>query len=192
LWTALVLKEDHEHRFTSAEIEQLNANLIKATYNAAINEGGCPKMEGVNSASGRFIVKCADQYTVDWLHQKASSMGCGGKAIEAILESDLTKHTRCTMWVPDLVGTPNNRAATLALLKAQNSGLLTDRWAVYSELKKERGRLFVVGVDKESYNAIKSVGHQLYYGVSKVAVRAAKAQTGEADGTSKANQRNGQ
>jgi hypothetical protein len=56
------------------------------------------------------------------------------------------------------------------------------RWRVLSELKKERGRLFIFGVDCESLDYLKTVSFKLHYGAGIVSVNTRKSQIKSGEG----------
>lgn len=182
LWTAVVVSERINRLFSFKQMEQLSIIIGKAVTKS-VTEGGAPRMEGIGKSGGRFIVKCADSWTVDWLKRVVAENTLEEMKLEAIPADKLPRLTRCTVFLPNLPGESEiSRAMALTHLGRQNPGLQTSEWTVFSDTKVKGGALFVLGVDAESLEVLKGVNFKPFYGIGKVSVRAEKTTTGKEGG----------
>jgi hypothetical protein len=181
LWRVFVLRGDRDHLFTTEEQKNIEEALNKGIQ-AALISGTVLRSNGVDKSNGRFIVKCADQATADWLSCNAS------ETLEVLPYEERPRLQRCTVHIPNLPGLDSTLESTFTLLKGQNSGVQTDKWVVYSELNKESGKLLIFGADKESMDYFKSVNYCLFYGAVSLKVNTKKTRIATGGGEQSSNE----
>jgi len=118
LWRVFVLRGDRNHLFTKEEQTNIEVALNQGIQ-AALISGTVLRSNGVDKSNGRFIVKCADQATADWLSNNAS------ETLEVLPYEERPRLQRCTVHIPNSPGLDGTLASIFTLLRGQNSGVQT-------------------------------------------------------------------
>lgn len=161
----IVTKDDPRRALSEKELNLLSTALKELVF-GAVGEGVRPHFEGTVSRDGRFLVRCSDQFTFDWLKESV----LGGKMkpwpeadIAAMHPSEVDGCIAMRAWIT----TPRGWDATriLWMLKQQNDSpsLRTDRWILHSCTWKGDGWVLMVSVNEESYASMEQLRFRPYF-----------------------------
>lgn len=134
----------------------------------ALQHGIRPHIDGVDRSNGRFVVRCQDEETRAWVAREVPSMNFPwkGSGLYIAHPSEVpSRHAR--VWIPYADITPS---AAMELLKQQNEGLDTSRWAIV-QTKPEGRQLLRLRVSQDSVPVLQRLGYKPYLRLRKVHVR---------------------
>ena len=124
---------------------------------------------------GRFQISCTDQRSYQWLYDTIGNItvlsqehGLEDFHLYLVTPAEVPKLVRAEVYI---TGTPPTVPNFCMTLRAQNSGLHTDRWLLCHQQSTDHGMFMVWGTDMESANALASKDDRPDYGFGRIAFR---------------------
>lgn len=127
------------------------------------------RFDGIAFRPGMLVVDCKDKPTADWLKEQAPQLSeWKGAPLKACLGVEVPPLHTIRIFCPRSAGQEPSKL--LKLLDAQNDGLRTDIWRVFSNIDEPNGQLLTLGIDEMSARSIAEADHKLNFRFSSVTV----------------------
>ena len=174
----VVLVEGHPYTvLTKTQLNYLREKLMEhLDASIASRSVHIPRFKESGVRQGRFHLSCADARTYEWLtvtigNTTVPSGETDDYHLRLVTPAEVPKLLRAEVY---LTGTPPSIPTFCMRLRAQNSGLHTDRWRLRHQQSTDHGLLMVWSIDKESADALAAVDDRPYYGLGCVSFRVAR------------------
>ena len=176
----VVLVRDHPHTVLSkAQLNHLREKLMEQLdATIASRSESIPQFEESGTRHGRLHISCADPRSHEWLKTTIENTtvppeeeGKEEFSLQLATLAEVPKLLRAEVY---LTGKPPGIPTFCMRLRAQNSGLHTDRWLLRHQQATDHGLLMVWSIDKESADVLESVDDRPYYGFGRVTFRVSR------------------
>ncbi len=171
LWRALVAVNSGSTAFTETQQEQISGALHSAIKQNVMTQKVLVQIDGIDRREGRFIVKCANQRSSQWLESVAPNFQVSCGKLDCVKLEDLPRLIKCVCWIPHQHVT---RDEVIPLVRAQNPSLNTEKWRLWSLVRNDKGQILTLGVDEDSLPSLEKIKYRPYLLDGRVDFRIAK------------------
>lgn len=145
---------------------------VLAAYDVIPREGPQVRLAKCVLRPGHLVMTCADSASAAWLRDVVPTLRpWEGASLVALEGDDIPKPCACTVFVPDEDGVRVEAERLLSRLKVSNHGLNTEYWKVWASTPMDKGRMWVLQMDKESLEELKKLDMSPYFGIGKLKFR---------------------
>lgn len=151
---AVIGLQGNDPKMNDAELKHCTDHLWKSVSSG----GSCANARSFETRDGIIRVSCSSQANYDWIVAAVANIPCLGKSLFAVRSGEPLKLRRAKCWIP---GPIRRTAEVLACFRAQNEGINTSRWRIYSHLSERspenmEGSSLTVGLDQSSCDVMLS------------------------------------
>lgn len=168
--------------FTTDQASQLEAaieeKIIEAALATSLNNEAklAPSFRGKPiSSEGVLKMWCENDNSLNWLKHTVASLQSPipGTKLTVIRQSDITRKTRASLWLPKSAGLDLN--AIHRLLTAQNPWYDVQLWSLYSAAMQEKGIYLNLGIPESQVAKIQERGRRVAFITGSVYVKFSSA-----------------
>uniref|UniRef100_A0A6P7FGI5 Uncharacterized protein LOC114327787 n=1 Tax=Diabrotica virgifera virgifera TaxID=50390 RepID=A0A6P7FGI5_DIAVI len=115
---------------------------------------------------------CADSASAQWLIDTTPALKpWEGANLQAKDESEVERPCSCTVYIPDEDGKRLEAESVLTRLRVSNRKLNTLLWTVLGKTPAEKGQVWVLSMDKESFEELKKLQMCPSFGIGRIKFR---------------------
>ncbi|XP_072376085.1 uncharacterized protein [Diabrotica undecimpunctata] len=121
---------------------------------------------------GYLVMTCADSASAQWLRDTTPTLKpWEGASLQAKDESEVERPCSCTVYIPDEDGKRLGAESVLTRLRVSNRKLNTRIWTVLGKTPAEKGQVWVLSMDKESFEELNKLQMCPYFGIGRIKFR---------------------
>lgn len=169
-----VVDELAPRRLVSAELwTRVEGRLSELVLEHVLAENGepVPCFDSSEVVRGYRVIRCADQFSRNFLGRIASKIGYEweGSRIGLIPANEIPRRPRARIWIPKM---EVDGVGLLKCLKLQNPKIPMDNWSVIKkELPLKNSQSFLLMINEECIEPLASVEYKLNFGIRLAKVK---------------------
>lgn len=162
----MIVDAKHPSRtFTKADLDHLSDKLQRCIV-TSLSQNERPKIESTSRANGRFVVRCADQATCDWLGRIVETgllKSVQGKNLAVRNQTEGAEQVRMKTWFLAKQGLSWQGFKKIITTQNDHIPINTNDWNYHTHVRRGEGWLLFFGIGQDSLEALEHLNFRPYF-----------------------------